>query len=123
MGHVMEDGEKKPMVSIIGRVARVVRISWLIMLYGLDRLVDATLENARVIKREADLFIGIALSLIGVLTFQSSKYCDGNTADYLSCTRPSTYYYYGGLEITLIVVGVFFIALWFLKRKQSAMSA
>ena len=83
-----------------------------------DRLLDAMEENWAIVRREKDLFFGSLLFLLGLLDFHSGKYCDGNTADYLSCTRPVTYYYYTWLEIILIIVGVFFILLWFMKREQ-----
>lgn len=69
--------------------------------------------------REAELFLGTGLLLTGLLNWSSGKYCDGNTADYLSCTNPTTYYYYGGLQIVLIIVGSFFLLFWYLKRNKN----
>lgn len=74
-------------------------------------------RNLRIIGREFDLFFGTALTIVGTLGFESDKYCDGNTADYLSCTRPSTYYYFDSLDVALVVIGVFFILFWIIKRK------
>ena len=98
---------------------RMGRIAWLTTLHVLDLLTDAVENNWAIISRESDLFLGSLLTLLGLLNFQSSKYCDGNAADYLSCTRPTTYYYYNGLEVALVIIGTFFILLWFLKRKKS----
>jgi hypothetical protein len=53
------------------------------------------------------------------LNLQSGKYCDGNAADYLACTRPTTYYYYNGFEIFLIIAGIFLILLWFQKEENT----
>ena len=84
---------------------------------AVDRLTDLAYDDARVIKREVQLFVGMAFLLVGFFHFKSGKYCDGNAADYLSCTRPSTYYYYGGLEIILLILGSFLVVLWFLKSR------
>lgn len=67
---------------------------------------------------EFELFFGSVLLAAGLLGFESDKYCDGNTADYLSCTRPSTFYFYDAIDITLVVLGVFFIFFWILGRKK-----
>lgn len=87
--------------------------------YLFERLVTATTTNVLLILREIDLFFGTALLAMGLFSFESDKFCDGNTADYLSCTRPSTFYYFDALDILLIVVGVFFIMLWVLKRHDA----
>ncbi len=91
---------------------------WQRVQYFFDVAMDALEYDWEVIKREADIFIGAFLFLIGLLDFHSGKYCDGNTADYLSCTRPVTYYYYTWLEMILIILGVTFILLWFMKRQR-----
>lgn len=111
--------------STIERVprARKGRLKTSILFIGLfshflfDRSIENIRLNARIMVREKDLFIGSGLFLLGLLNFESSKFCDGNTADYLSCTRPSTYYYFDALDITCIVLGVFFILLWIMKRR------
>lgn len=101
-----------------GKVARFRHSSWRWMGETFDKVVDALEYDWAIIRRELDIFLGALLFLIGVLDFHSGKYCDGNTADYLSCTRPVTYYYYTWLEMILIIVGVTFILLWFMKRGQ-----
>jgi len=78
--------------------------------------MDAAEEDWAIIREQSHLFLGALLLLLGLLDFHSGKYCDGNTADYLSCTRPVTYYYYTWLEIILIILGVMLILLWFMKR-------
>ena len=100
-----------------GSIKRSLRTTWVVIQYLFDRFADAMAENVFVIGREGDLFFGTALTLLGILSFQSSKFCDGNTADYLSCTRPTAYHYYGAPQIIIIIVGVFFILFWFLKRR------
>lgn len=67
---------------------------------------------------ETELFLGAALVAIGLLSFESDKFCDGNTADYLSCTRPSTYYFFDWLDVTLIILGIFLILIWVLKTRE-----
>ncbi len=83
-----------------------------------DRLTDASMDDLHIVRREARLFLGSALALSGLLHLQHGKYCDGNAADYLSCTRPATYYYYGAFEIILAVVGISLILVWFLRRSH-----
>ena len=102
-----------------GILRRYITIAWLTLQYLFDKLMDFGEKDFAIIKQEGELFFGTALTLIGVFSFQNGKNCDGNTADYLSCTRPSTFYYYGAFEILLIVVGVFFIMLWFLRSRHA----
>jgi hypothetical protein len=73
-------------------------------------------ENLFLVRENARLFLGIALFLLGVLDFSNGKYCDGNPADYYSCTNPSAYYYYSPLAIAFCILGAFCITIWFLKR-------
>jgi hypothetical protein len=80
---------------------------------------DELAEDVRDIAVHGRLFVGIALTLIGMLSFASDKYCDGTAANYYTCTRPATYYYYPWWALLLVVIGSFFIVLWFLRRKHS----
>lgn len=75
-------------------------------------------EHLLLMRKNSELFFGIALFLFGVFNFSNGKYCDGNPADYYSCTNPSAYYYYGSFAITLAVLGAFCIAIWFLKKSE-----
>ena len=86
-----------------------------LVLYVRDELV----RDIQDIVLSGRLFLGIAFTLIGILSFASDKYCDGNAANYYSCTRPATYYYYPWWAVLLIVVGSFFVVLWFLRRKNA----
>lgn len=99
------------------RLRRFGHVSWLITEHLFDALLDSLGEYGRRMAKEAELFLGTALLLLGLLNFQNGKNCDGNSADYLSCTRPSTYYYYSWFEITLVILGTFLILLWFIKMK------
>lgn len=83
-----------------------------------DALFDSVMGSLRTIAHDAELFIGVALTLIGVLSFESDKFCDGNTAEYLSCTRPSTYYFYSPFDIAIVVVGVFLILIWIRRARR-----
>lgn len=83
-----------------------------------DTFLDSVADAISIVMREFTLFLGTALVLIGLLGFSSDKFCDGNTADYLSCTRPNAYYYYDWFHITLVVIGVFFVMIWFLRRRN-----
>lgn len=88
------------------------------LLHYADGLLLALAEYWRVMRLEKELFLGSGLLLVGLLNFESGKYCDGNTADYLSCTRPATYYYFDTFGILLIIAGVFLVMLWLLRRKE-----
>lgn len=73
-------------------------------------------EHIFLVRENAGLFFGIAFFLVGILDFSNGKYCDGNPADYYSCTNPSAYSYYSPLAIAFVIIGAFCIALWLLKR-------
>ena len=114
----MEETESGSERAPENRFKVIARRLWIATFNMFDRIMDVVEADWKIIKREGDLFGGTFLLLLGLLNIESGKYCDGNTADYLSCTRPTTYYYYNGLEIALIIIGVFLILLWFQKRKQ-----
>jgi len=87
-------------------------------------LVHAIRKDMVIIQHAPTLFLGVALTIYGLLSFKSDRYCDGNLADYYSCTRPSTYYYYDGTSITFAILGVFLVIIWVLgktyhERKQT----
>lgn len=114
----MENQQEEPRMVPEGRMRRIFRKTLIVLWRVSNKMMDAIEVNWAIIKRESDLFLGALLTLLGVFGFHSGKYCDGNTADYLSCTRPTTFYYYGWLEIICIIVGVFFILLWLQKRHK-----
>lgn len=76
-------------------------------------------EYVQIARQHIELFLGAALTIVGVLSFNSDKYCDGNTVEYLSCTRPNTYYYFSGFDIALVVVGVSLILIWVVKNRST----
>lgn len=100
------------------RVVNVGTFVWLLIQYLFDRTLNAFARDLVIIQREADLFLGAALSLVGLLGFESARYCDGNLNDYISCTRPATYYYFDTLDTVLIVLGIFFVLVWYFKHKE-----
>jgi hypothetical protein len=81
-------------------------------------LKDKIQEDIIQIAHNGRLFLGILFVLLGTFSFASEKYCDGNTSSYYTCTRPATYYYYPSWAIMLIILGTFFIVLWFLRLKK-----
>lgn len=99
-------------------ILRYPRMAWLVALYALDRFVDWLLARLSVMRRESDLFLGITLASVALLGFRAGRYCDGNTADYLSCTRPAVFYYYPAATVALFVLGMFLLALWRLGRRS-----
>lgn len=100
------------------RIRRTFRILWLLTLYGIDRLIGAAEEYLGIIRQEFEFFFGAAFLSLGLLGFDTARYCDGNTVDHLSCTRPAVYYYFGWLDITFVILGVFFLMFWYLKQKK-----
>ena len=113
MDEMIEGSVRRSSESIFKRLARAIWVGFFVVA---DAVMDIIERDWHIIKREGDLFGGAFILLLGALNVQSGKYCDGNAADYLSCTRPTTYYYYNGLEVALIIIGVFLILLWFQKR-------
>ena len=99
-------------------VARFFHVLWLLVDYSFNSFVDAIGAYIGIMRREASLFWGSAFVIFGLLSFQSDKFCDGNTADYLSCTRPTAYHFYGTFDKMLIVVGVFLVLIWLLRRAR-----
>ncbi len=112
----MDEQHEEPQTR--GRIQYGLKFLSLFSVYLIERLVDHVEEYAQLMLREKELFLGNLLILLGALNFNSDKFCDGNTADYLSCTRPSTYYYFDALDIALIVIGVFFVLLWFVRERR-----
>ena len=92
---------------------------WVSVEYVSYHFARACADNIRIMRKEGNLFAGAGLVLLGLLNWSSGKYCDGNTADYLSCTRPNTYYYYGAFQIALIILGVFLVLVWYVKNRQT----
>jgi len=97
-----------------GLLRRTVRIVRALTLWGSDLLHD----DFSTVWRNGRLFFGLVLSTIGLLSFASDRYCDGNTSSYYACTRPSTYYYYPWWAIILVIVGSLLIVLWFLRIRK-----
>jgi hypothetical protein len=104
--------------KIAEKIKKLVRFAWLLLQYLFDRSLDALARDLVIMQREADLFLGAALSLVGLLGFESARYCDGNLNDYISCTRPATYYYFDTLDTVLIVLGIFCMLVWYFKHKE-----
>lgn len=102
----------------VRRHAGYLRMGWLTALYLMDQLFDWTLVRLALIRKESDLFLGLLLTILGVMNLHAGRFCDGNSADYLSCTRPAVYYYYSGLDLLLVTLGAFLIAMWVLTRKR-----
>jgi hypothetical protein len=115
----MEDKVEEKL-GIFGKVRNTLKMVWLVLQYFFNRAVDALAKDILIIQREADLFLGSALLAVGLLGFESSRYCDGNVNDHISCTRPATYYYFNTWDIALIVLGVFFVLVWYFKSQERA---
>ena len=103
----MSDEHKRGFFRTVGAVSG----------YLFDTTIDGLGEKIHIIWREFELFLGSTLILLGLLSFKADKFCDGNTADYLSCTRPSAFYYFPALDKGLIILGVILVLVWVVKRK------
>ncbi len=83
------------------------------MIHAAGRLVS---DQFGALLREPALFLGAILLILGLMSFEVGRYCDGNTAQYLSCTRSAAYYYYDTLDRTIAVIGAFFLLGWYVRR-------
>lgn len=106
-------------IKKLGRLRTIVQTIWISIEYVSFQFFEALGDRIKTMRKEIDLFLGAIFLFIGVLNWSSGKYCDGNTADYLSCTRPATYYYYGSFEIVLVVLGVLLILVWYIKNRRA----
>jgi hypothetical protein len=88
------------------------------MMRFLESVLDFFIHLVADIARAKELFLGAALTAIGVMSIDADKFCDGNTADYLSCTRPTTYYSYDMIDISLVVIGITLILVWVLRHSR-----
>jgi hypothetical protein len=87
---------------------------------GFDTVIGERGPTYRAIaRREAELLVGVVFVVTGLMNFNSSRYCDGNPADYFSCTNPTTYYYYDWFTVALVAVGAVLIVLWWLRHRTS----
>src|SRR5882724_2153876 len=77
-------------------------------------------EYTALFSEHAALLFGVALLIVGFFTFSSDRYCDGNPANYYSCTNPNTYYYYSPYSIALMILGatLIILSLFSLQRKN-----
>lgn len=104
--------ERKPrkMRNGLMRKMRIVHAFWVFVRNKLWDDILLLLQNGR-------LFLGLAMVLVGLLSFASDRFCDGGTSSYYTCTRPATYYFYPAWAILIVLVGAFFIVLWFLRKQ------
>lgn len=110
----MTDGIDAPRPRVrVGRMGKMWRTVVAVVLF----FRDAVMEDLARIWKHGRLFLGMVLTTLGVLSFASDRYCDGNTSAYYACTRPATYYYYPWWAILLILLGSCSIVLWFLRKK------
>lgn len=80
-------------------------------------LWQAVREDMTRVWEEGRLFLGTALVVLGLLSFEARRFCDGISSG-VGCTRPSTYYEYPLWATVLVVVGSFLVLLWWLYRAK-----
>lgn len=110
--HEQQEGGKK-------KGGGIFRTAWISVEYLSYHFAKGVGDNLRVMQRDANLFLGAAFTILGLLNWSSGKYCDGNTADYLSCTRPTAYYYFSAPMIALVLLGAMLILVWFVKNRRA----
>ena len=108
-GQLQEEGRVQQLIRTLKERSRGL---WLVA-------ADEAMRDWLLIRREPDLFIGIAFLVVGLLGFDSGRYCDGSSSEYISCTRPATFYFFSPFDTLFVIAGAFFIALWTQKRKKS----
>lgn len=86
----------------------------------LARFRNALVGDVRTIVRHVHLMGGITCAFIGLLSFSSDRYCDGNTSIGYACTRPSTYYFYPWWAILLVVFGAVGVSVWYVRMRVSS---
>lgn len=101
-----------------GKAGKFLRTAWVTVEYLSVRLVEAFEVRLETLRQEIDLFLGASFFILGILNWSSAKFCDGNSSDYLSCTRPAVYYYYGSFEIVLVLLGTLLVLRWFVQHKN-----
>lgn len=79
---------------------------------------DKIYEDVELMLYHSRLFLGILLMGLGLFSFTSDRYCDGNTSSFYACTRPATYYYYPWWAIIFVLIGTVLLTLWFLRKKK-----
>lgn len=112
----MDEGTEQK--SFGKRLGHGILVSLLTVRFLFLSIIDWAVDTIGLAVREKDLFLGAALFLIGVFSFEVGRYCDGNAGDYLSCTRPAVYYYYDTFDIALIVLGAALVIAWFVKERM-----
>lgn len=77
-----------------------------------DAVWDLVAREWAILAGEGRLYLGIALTLAGVMNFEAGRFCDGNTLDSIACTRPVVYYEYPWWAVALTIVGALLLAGW-----------
>lgn len=99
-----------------GRKRSLVRAVTMVVA-GVSRLFARAVErDIAVMFQNGRLILGTLFVIVGVLSFASDRYCDGNVSSYYACTRPSTYYYYPWWAIVLVLLGTLLLLLWWLRH-------
>jgi hypothetical protein len=77
----------------------------------------AFLRVGGTVTKNLSLFIGVAMTVWGLLHFSSGRYCDGTAADHFSCINSATYYFYDEWTILVVIFGALLITHWLLSRR------
>jgi len=86
--------------------------------YLLLLIKRALVDDLALMWEEFRLLLGTVLVVVGTLSFESGRYCDGTPSTFAACTRPSTYYYYDPWVVWMIVAGVVLVLLWWLHKRN-----
>jgi hypothetical protein len=92
----------------------VARVTKAMVLFVRDKMY----EDIELMLYHSRLFLGILLIGLGLFSFASDRYCDGNASSFYACTRPATYYYYPWWAILFMLIGTVLLTLWVLRKKK-----
>lgn len=84
----------------------------------------AALTSVRRRKHDVGLLVGALLMVVGLMSFESGRYCNGSPHDTYACVNPDTYYYYPVWTIVAVALGVLLLLLWWrtVARRPSSSS-
>lgn len=95
----------------------IIRSTFFTFGYVLLIFRKALVDDLKLMWDDLRLFIGAVVVVIGLLSFESERYCDGTAATHAACTRPSTYYYFEPWTIAMITLGCVLLLLWWVRRR------
>ena len=100
------------------RTSRFMVVCKALLRFVVKQLSTIAHEYLRLLRLNFRLCMGLALSIGGLLNFSVGRHCDETSSEFFTCTNPSSFYYYSGFTIVVVVIGVWLITFWMLQRKR-----